>query len=76
MSSKDNVEERVIHSKSDNVEMMINDKEDKVIEELYQSLLSKYQIGLETSVEGSDFIFDSVHLLHYKCHKRNAVDHV
>ena len=29
------------------------------------------QIGLETSMRASDFIFDSVQLLHYKCHKIN-----
>ena len=48
ISSKDNDEERVMHSKSDNKEMMINDKKDEVIEEIFQPLLSKYQIGLET----------------------------
>ena len=26
---------------------------------------------METSVRGSDFIFDRVHLLYYKCHKIN-----
>ena len=29
------------------------------------------QIGLETSMRASDVIFDSVQLLHYKCHKIN-----
>ena len=62
MSSKDNDEDRVVHSKSDNVEMMINYEDDEVIEELFQSLLSSYQIGLETSMKGSEFIFDWVHL--------------
>ena len=38
-----------MHSKSDNIEIMINDKADEVIEELFQSLLSRYQIELETS---------------------------
>ena len=32
MSSKDNDEGRVMHSKSCNVEILINDKADKVIE--------------------------------------------
>ena len=59
MSSKDNDEERVMQSKRINIEMMINDKGDKVIEEL----LSTYQVELETSIKGSDFIFDYVHLL-------------
>ena len=48
ISSKDNDEEHVMHSKSDNKEMMINDKKDEVIEEIFRSLLSRYQIGLET----------------------------
>ena len=42
---------------------------DEVIHELFQSFLSRYQIGLETSMKSSDFIFDSVHLLYHKCHK-------
>ena len=39
MSSKYNDEERVMRSKSDNIEIMNNDKENEVIEELFQSLL-------------------------------------
>ena len=38
---------------------------------LMDSLLSRYQAGLETSMKGSDFIFNSVQLLYYKCHKIN-----
>ena len=49
ISSKGNVEEHVINSNSDNIEIMINGKENQVIEELFQSLLSRYQTGLETS---------------------------
>ena len=49
------------HSKRDNIEIMINDKTDEVIEKLFQSLFSRYQIGLETSMKGSDFIFDCIH---------------
>ena len=48
---------------------MINDKADEVIEELFESFVNSFQIGLETSIRGSDFIFDCVHLLYYKCHK-------
>ena len=36
---------------------MINDKANEVIEKNFQLLLSRYQIGLETSMRGSDFIF-------------------
>ena len=35
----------------------------------FESLLKRYQIGLETSMKGSDFIFDCVTFLYYKCHK-------
>ena len=60
-----------MHSKSDNIEIMINDKADEVIEELFQSLLSRYQIGSETTMKGSVFKFDCVRSLYYKCHKIN-----
>ena len=53
-----------MHSKSDNIEIMIFDKADKVIEELFQPLLKRYQIGLETSLKGTDFIFDCVYLFY------------
>ena len=50
---------RVMHSKSDNKEIMINDKADEVIRELFKPL--KKYINLE-SVKGSEFVFDYVHL--------------
>ena len=56
-----------MHSKNDNIEVMPYDKADEAIEEL----LSGYQIRLKASIRGSDFIFDSVWLLHYKCQKMN-----
>ena len=31
----------------------------------------RYQIGLETSMEGSEFASNCVQLLYYKCHKKN-----
>ena len=31
--------------------------------------MQKYQEGLEKSMKGSDFVFDSVDLLYYKLHK-------
>ena len=32
----------------------------EIIEKLFDSLLSRYQIGLETQLRGSDAIFDCV----------------
>ena len=67
--SKDNDEEPVVHSKSYNTEFMICNNADKVIKELFQSRLSRNQIGLETSMRGTGLIFYCVYLLYYKCHK-------
>ena len=71
ISSKDVDEKRVMHSKSSNIELMPYDNGNEVVNELFQSLPLTYQIGLETSMRGSDFIFDSLQLLYYKCHKTN-----
>ena len=46
-----------MHSKSDDIKLIINDKAEEVIEERFRSLLSRYQIGLETTIKGGDFIF-------------------
>ena len=60
-----------MHSKSNNIEFMSYDNANEVVNELFESLLSRYQAGLERSTRGSDFIFDSVQLLYYECHKIN-----
>ena len=57
-------------SKSDNIKIMMNDEVDDVIKELFDSFKSRYQNNL-TSTKGSEFFFDYVHLLYYKCHKIN-----
>ena len=48
---------------------MMGNETDKIIKELLESLFQIYQEGLEESVKGSEFVFDSVHLLHYRLHK-------
>ena len=40
ISSKDNDEEHVMHSKSDNVEIMINDQAGEVFENIFESITS------------------------------------
>ena len=54
ISSKDNGEERVMHSKNDKIEIMINDKADQVIEKRFEPLLNTHKIGLKTSRRGND----------------------
>ena len=39
MSSKDTAEERLMHSKSDIIEIMINDKADEVVEDFFNHYL-------------------------------------
>ena len=46
-----------MHSKSDNIEITSHDKAGEAIEEFFEWLLSRYQIGLARSMKGSDFIF-------------------
>ena len=61
ISSKDNDEERIMHSKSDNTEIMIIDKANEIIGNRLESLLNRYHIELEMSVSDTDLIFDCVH---------------
>ena len=61
----------VMHSKSDNIEIMSNDEPDENIKELFHSLENRYRNNLE-SMKGSEFVFDYVHLLYYKYHKINS----
>ena len=52
-----------MHSKRNNIEIMTNSKKaDEVKGKLFQSLLCKYQSGLDTSMRESDFIFEGDHL--------------
>ena len=45
-------------SKSDNMEIMMNDEVDELIEEPFQSLKKRYQNKSEESIKGSNFVFD------------------
>ena len=69
ISSKDTEEERVMHSTSVNIKFTPYNNENEVVNELFDLLRLKYQDNLNTSMRGSDFIFDSVQPMYYKCHK-------
>ena len=56
---------------SNNIKFMSYNDPNEVVEELFESLRSRYQRTLETSMRGSEFIFDSGQLMYYKCHKLN-----
>ena len=44
---------------------MMGSETGEIIEELFKSLLQRYQEGLEESVKESEFIFDSIDVLYY-----------
>ena len=69
ISSKDSKETRTMHTNSSNIEIMIGNETDEIIKKLFDSLLQKYQDGLEESMTGSEFIRDSVDLLYYHLQK-------
>ena len=62
ISSKDSDMTRNMHTKSNNVEIMVVSEAGESIEKLFKSLLQRYQVGLEESMNRSEFIFDSVNL--------------
>ena len=47
MSSKDSDEIRIMHIKSNNIEIMIGNETDEIIRKLFELLLRRYQEGLE-----------------------------
>ena len=57
--------------KNDNIEVMTFDSPDETIDEIFDWLLSRFQVGLETQMRGNNFISDCVILLYYKCHNVN-----
>ena len=69
ISSKDSDETRTMHTKSNNVEIMIGSETNEIIEELFESFLQKYQEWLKESMRGSGFVYDSVDELYYNLNK-------
>ena len=68
-SSKDSDETRTMHTKRNNVEIMMGSETDEIFEELFKSFLQKYQEELEESMRGSEFIFYSLNSLYYNLNK-------
>ena len=48
---------------------MIGSETDEIIENIFESFLQKYQEGLEESMRGSEFAYDSVDALYYNLNK-------
>ena len=69
VSSKKFIETRDMHSKSVNIEIMVGVNNNEIIKNIFNSLLRRYQKGLEESMRGSDFVFDYVESLTYIFYK-------
>ena len=70
ISSKEGSDEtHAMCTKGNNVEIMMSSETDEIIEDLIKSLQQRYQEGLEESMRGSEFIFDSVDALYYDLNK-------
>ena len=65
----DSDETSIMHTKSDNKEIMIGSDTNEVIKELFKLFLQRYQEGLQEKMRGSDFEFDGIHLLYYDFNK-------
>ena len=65
ISSLDANEIHIMHTKSDNIEIMSGTETNEVINELFKSFLRRYQEGLETKMKGGSFVFERVDLLEY-----------
>ena len=58
-------------SKSGNMKFTSYNDANEVVDELFESIRSRHQDNSETSIRGTEFIFNSVQFLYYKCHKVN-----
>ena len=65
----DKNETQVMHTKSDNVEIMNSTDASDAINKVIDSFMKRYQEGLETKMKGSSFIFERIDLLEYHLHK-------
>ena len=66
ISSKPGSDEtRIIHTRSDDIEIMIGKDNDEIIEDFFKSFLQKYEENLQNKMRGSDFEFDGVNFLYY-----------
>ena len=48
---------------------MMGKETNNMIDELFESLLQRYQNNLEESMRGNEFVCDSIDLLYYHLHK-------
>ena len=65
ISSRNFIESRDIYSKSDNFEIMMGTNTNEIIRDPFNSILRRYQGGLQESMRRIEFVFDYVESLNY-----------
>ena len=58
-----------MYSRIDNIEIMFGGDNDDIIEQLFESLLKKYEENLQNKMRGSEFEFDGINFLYYDFNK-------
>ena len=59
----DSDEIRIMHTKSDNTEIMIGSDTNEVFKELFKAFLQRYQESLQEKMKGSEFEFYEVNCI-------------
>ena len=62
-------ETHIMHTRSDNEEIMTGSDTNKIIKGLFESFLQKYEENLKEKMKGSDFEFNGVNFLYYDFNK-------
>ena len=62
-------ETRIMYTRSDNNEIMFGDDNDDIIEQLFESLLKKFEENLQNKMRGSEFEFDGINFLYFDFNK-------
>ena len=63
ISSRNFIENKDMYSESDNFQIMRGSNTNGIIRHLFNSILRRYQGGLQESIRGSEFVFDYVESL-------------
>ena len=58
-----------MYTRNDNIEVMFGDNNGDIIEQLFESLLQKYEENLQNKIQGSEFEFDGVNFFYYDFNK-------
>ena len=64
-----NEETDIMHSKSDNIEIMRASSTNDILNRLIETFKQRYQEGLENRMRGSSYVFNHVKHLEYHFHK-------